>query len=71
MIEQDETTGRFAVVETKRGAYRVVDTVVDTPLLFSYDVTRIPHASTVRPPAEWRNYYCARGFAQKMSALHK
>lgn len=70
MTDQDETTGRFAVVETKLGFYRVIDTRDDLPLRFSYDTARIPHANGIRPAAEWLNYYSARGFAQKMARLH-
>jgi hypothetical protein len=68
MIINDDTTGRFEVTED-RGRFMVRDLASQKPVRYSYDREAIPFASE-QAATRWQNFYCARGFAQKLAALH-
>ena len=68
MTVNDETTGRFEVVESGT-RYRVRDHITGGFLRFSYDRNAIPFADE-NNAALWGNFYSARGFAQKMARYH-
>lgn len=64
----DETTGRFYVIEVD-GRYMVRERETNRPVRFSFDRKAIPFAD-YETAARWGNFYSARGFAQKLSRLH-